>query len=259
MIDPPDGRVPLRPEAEAAARCIRRQESDDYNVISPWDRCITRGVPGGSFPAGYNNAYQIVQTPGYVVIHYEMIHMARIIPTDGRAALPATVRLWDGDPSATGKATRWSSTSPTTTARGGSRPTRRPAASRAFRRAKRCTSSSDSRGPVPTIDYQVTIDDPKVYTRPWTVQIPLNRDDDYQIYEYACHEGNHAIEHMLRGGRARDREAAVSAHAAVARHADIARWIWSVSLHSCILHRARCPKLEFGLLVRARSMKFVSG
>src|SRR5262245_44048073 len=80
VIDPPDGRVPLRRESELRRDEYSKQENDDYNFISPWDRCITRGIPGGFFPAGYNNAYQIVQTPGYVVIHYEMIHMARIIP-----------------------------------------------------------------------------------------------------------------------------------------------------------------------------------
>jgi hypothetical protein len=58
-----------------------------------------------------------------------------------------------------------------------------------------------------TIDYQVTIDDPPMYTRPWTVSIPLERNDDYQIFEYACHEGNHAVEHILRGGRAAEKSA----------------------------------------------------
>ena len=83
VIDPPDGRVPLRPEAEAARDYNSAHERDSYEFMSVWDRCITRGAPAGMFPAGYNNAYQIVQTPGYVVIHYEMIHEARIIPIDG--------------------------------------------------------------------------------------------------------------------------------------------------------------------------------
>ena len=58
-----------------------------------------------------------------------------------------------------------------------------------------------------TIDYKVTIDDPKVYTKPWTVSIPLSSDESYQIFEYACHEGNQAVEHVLRGGRVREKEA----------------------------------------------------
>src|SRR5262249_35974962 len=83
VVDPPDGRVPLRPEAEKARDYASAHQGDSYEFMSVWDRCITRGIPGGMFPAGYNNAYQIVQTPGYVTIHYEMIHEARIIPIDG--------------------------------------------------------------------------------------------------------------------------------------------------------------------------------
>jgi hypothetical protein len=65
--------------------------------MSVWDRCITRGMPAGMFPAGYNNAYQILQIPGYVVILYEMIHETRIIPLDGRPHVSADIRLWNGD------------------------------------------------------------------------------------------------------------------------------------------------------------------
>src|SRR5262252_7353373 len=97
VIDPPDGRVPLRSEAEAARDYNAEHERDSYEFMSVWDRCITRGAPAGMFPAGYNNAYQIVQTPGYVMIHYEMIHEARIIPIDGRPHVPAQVRSWNGD------------------------------------------------------------------------------------------------------------------------------------------------------------------
>ena len=74
VVDPPDGRVPVRPEAEAKRDYNAAHITDSYEYMSVWDRCITRGVPGGMFPAGYNNAYQIVQVPGYVFILYEMIH-----------------------------------------------------------------------------------------------------------------------------------------------------------------------------------------
>src|SRR5258705_4697262 len=97
VIDPPDGRVPLRPEAEAARDYNSAHERDSYEFMSVWDRCITRGVPAGMFPAGYNNAYQIVQAPGYVAILYEMIHETRVIPLDGRPHLPSDVRQWNGD------------------------------------------------------------------------------------------------------------------------------------------------------------------
>ena len=71
---------------------------DHYRHETPWVRCITRGVPGGMFPAGYNNGYQIIQMPGYVVIVYEMIHDTRIIPLDGRPHVGANIRMWNGDP-----------------------------------------------------------------------------------------------------------------------------------------------------------------
>ena len=97
VVDPPDGRVPLKPEAEAKRDYNAAHNDDSYEYMSVWDRCITRGVPGGMFPAGYNNAYQIVQTPGYVTILYEMIHEARVIPLDGRPHSPSSVRFWNGD------------------------------------------------------------------------------------------------------------------------------------------------------------------
>ena len=83
VVEPPDGRVPLTKAAEAKRDYNRAHQSDSYEYMSVWDRCITRGVPAGMFPAGYNNAYQIIQTPGYFVLVQEMIHNARIIPLDG--------------------------------------------------------------------------------------------------------------------------------------------------------------------------------
>src|SRR6516165_5390935 len=102
VMEPKDGKVPVRPEAEAKRDYNAAHNADSYEYMSVWDRCITRGVPGGMFPAGYNNAYQIVQGLGYVVILYEMIHEARVIPLDlpGRASLahlPESIRQWNGD------------------------------------------------------------------------------------------------------------------------------------------------------------------
>ena len=205
VIDPPDGRVPLKPSAEARRDYNLARNSDSYEYMSPWDRCVTRGVPAAMFPAGYNNAYQIVQIPGYVVILSEMIHNVRTIPLDGRPHVTANIKQWDGDSRGhwegdtlvvdttnyNGKG--WISTS----AAGG--------------RIKGIPQSQSlhvverfHRVDADTIAYEVTIDDPDVYTKPWKVSIPLVRDSDYHIYEYACHEGNHAVENVLRGGRALD-------------------------------------------------------
>jgi len=203
VIDPPDGRVPLRPEAEAARDYNSAHERDSYEFMSVWDRCITRGAPAGMFPAGYNNAYQIVQTPGYVVIHHEMIHDARIIPIDGRPHLPDHVRLWNGDPRG-----RWEGNTlvvDTTNYNNKGWIATQAAAGRikgipqteSLHVVERFTPIDAD-----TIDYQAMIDDPRMYTRPWTVSIPLHRDPTYKIYEYACHEGNRSVGNILRDSRA---------------------------------------------------------
>ena len=205
VIDPPDGRVPLRPEAEAARDHASAHEGDSYEFLSVWDRCITRGVPGGMFPAGYNNAYQIVQTKGYVVIFYEMIHEARIIPIDGSRHPPASVRLWNGDSRG-----RWEGNTlvvDTTNYNDKGWVATQAAAGRikgipqtaSLHVVERFTPSDAD-----TIDYEATLDDPAMFARPWTVSIPLHRDSSYRIYEYACHEGNRAVEGILRGARAQE-------------------------------------------------------
>jgi hypothetical protein len=210
VIDPPDGRVPVKPSAEAT-RDRNLTNEDSYELMSPWDRCITRG-PGRMFPAGYNNAYQILQTPGYVVILHEMIHEARIIPVDGRPHLDNSIRLWTGDPRG-----RWEGNTlvvETTNfndkgwiaTNAASARLRGVPHSEALRLVERFT-----RVDADTINYEVTIEDPNVYTRPWTVAIPLSRDDSYQMFEYACHEGNRAIENTLSMARAAERRAAEAA------------------------------------------------
>ncbi len=94
VVDPPDGRVPITPAAAAKRDYNAAHNSDSWEYMSVWDRCITRGMPAGMFPAGYNNAYQILQTPGYVVILYEMIHETRIIPLDdGRPHVSSDIPL----------------------------------------------------------------------------------------------------------------------------------------------------------------------
>jgi hypothetical protein len=205
VTDPPDGRVPLRPQAEAARDSTLAHEGDSYEFMSVWDRCITRGVPGGMFPAGYNNAYQIVQSPGHVVIHYEMIHEARIIPIDGWPHLSPSLRLWNGDSRG-----RWDGDTlvvDTTNYNNKGWIATQAAAGRikgvpqteSLHVVERFTLVDSN-----TIDYQATLDDPAMFTRAWTVSIPLHRDPTYRIYEYACHEGNRAVEGILRGARARD-------------------------------------------------------
>jgi hypothetical protein len=164
------------------------------------------------FPAGYNNAYRILQTPGYVVILHEMIHEARIIPVDGRPHLDKSIRQWTGD--ARG---RWEGNTlvvettnfndrgwiATNAASARIRGVPHKEGLRLVERFSRIAAD--------TISYEVTIEDPNVYTKPWTVSIPLNRDESYEMFEYACHEGNTAIKHILSGARAAERPDAEAA------------------------------------------------
>jgi hypothetical protein len=203
VVEPSNGLVPLKPSAEAKRDYDLAHNADSWEYMSVWDRCITRGVPAGMFPAGYNNAYEIVQTKGYVTIVYEMIHETRIIPTDGSPHLPSDVRQWNGDSRGhwegntlvvditnyNGKG--WIATSASTGRVKGI------PQSEALHVVERFTRTAPD-----TILYEVTIDDPNVYTQPWKVSIPLIKDPDYRIYEYACHEGNQAVRNILSGGRA---------------------------------------------------------
>ena len=202
IVDPPDGRLPVKPETEeqaAAQRDYRRAHpGDSWLDRSNWDRCITyHGVPPIS--TGYNNTYQILQTADYVAIRVENIHDVRIIPLDWRPQLDDGVRQWNGDSRG-----HWEGdTLVVETANFSDATVHRFPSSRHTRTVERFTRVGEDR-----IDYQFTIDDATVYTRPWTAVRPMPRLDDYVIYEYACHEGNYAMTNILTGERARERDAA---------------------------------------------------
>ena len=202
IVDPPDGRLPLRPETEerlAAERQYRRlHPADSWLDRSPWDRCITyHGVPPVS--TGYNNTYHIVQSPGYVAILVENIHDVRIIPLDGRPSLSDTIRQWNGDSRG-----HWEGdTLVVETANYRDQTRLRFPSSPQTSAVERFTRVDND-----LIDYQFTIEDPTVYTQTWTVVRPMSRMPDYRIYEYSCHEGNYALGNILSGERRREREVA---------------------------------------------------
>ena len=205
VVDPPDGRVPVLPWAESKRDYDLAHLGDSWVHETPWVRCITRGIPGGMFPAGYNNGYRIMQTPGFVVIVYEMLHESRIIPIDGRPHVGQNIRLWNGDPrghwegqTLVVETTNYNDRGSIATSAATGRIRGIPQ-SDALHVVERFT-----RVDAKTINYEVTIDDPKVYAKPWKVALPLNQDPNYQMYEYACHEGNYAIPNELSGGRAQD-------------------------------------------------------
>lgn len=205
VVDPPDGRVRIKKWAEDKRDYDLAHLEDAPKHETPWVRCITRGVPGGMLPAGYNNAYEIIQIPGYVIIAYEMIHDTRIIPLDGRPHVGPNIRLWNGDPrgrwegsTLVVETTNFNDKGVIASSAAGGRLRGIPH-SEELHVVERFTRVSES-----VINYSATITDPKVYDTPWTVALPLNRDESYVMFEYSCHEGNLALPNALRAGRVRD-------------------------------------------------------
>ena len=211
VVEPENGRVPVRPEAEAKKDYALTHLTDSWEYHTPWERCITRGVPAGIFPGGYGAGYQIIQGPGVVVIVYEMIHEARIIPLDGRPHIHPSIRQWNGDSRGRWEGntlvvdiTNYNNKSSIAT-NIASQGMRGIGQSERLHVVERFTIVDAN-----TINYEATIDDPDTYTSPWKVAMPLNRDPTYRIFEYACHEGNYGLPNTLKGARAEEKAAAES-------------------------------------------------
>jgi hypothetical protein len=213
VVDPPDGRVPVKPSAEAKRDYDLAHSADSWEYMSVWDRCITRGVPAGMFPAGYNNAYQIAQIPGYVVLLYEMIHEARIIPVDGSPHLSQTIRQWNGDSRGhwEGNTLVVETTNLTdrTSIGANGNGLRHSAEMKLIERFTRTEAD--------VIRYEVTMEDPKTYARPWKISLPLTSPSGFYLLPYECHEGNHAIFNSLSAERAEDQALADDARKGVIR------------------------------------------
>jgi len=200
IVDPVDGRLPPPTPAGAKMRAAMRrsgQAADSVQGMSLQDRCIHYGFP--DLFAGYMSVYRIVQTPEYVAIQMEKIHDTRIVPLDGRPHLSSAIPQYLGDSRG-----RWDGdTLVVETKNFTDRPgvgMNNTGASAALTITERFTRTSDR-----TIRYSVTIDDPMTWTARFTLQYDLMRDDRYGMYEYACHEGNYALQNILSGARATER------------------------------------------------------
>jgi hypothetical protein len=203
IIDPPEGRIPpLTPEAaktEAARREARskRGPADSWTDRNLAERCLTRSAP--KLPGGYNNNVQIVQTRDSIMMMQEMLHEVRVVRLDGRPHLPPNVRLWLGDSVGhwDGETLVVDTTNYNDDVRFSSFNCCGPAGEglHIVERFRRVDEN--------TIDYRYTVNDPSTYTKPWTVAVPMNRTDE-RLYEYACHEGNYAMEGILKGARAEE-------------------------------------------------------
>jgi hypothetical protein len=197
VVDPPDGRIPFTTETRRRNAQVSRDlyagVANDYEDRSLADRCLMGFNAGPPMtPGAYNNNLQIVQTPGFVVIMTEMVHSARIIPTDGRPH--GNIRQWLGDSRG-----RWEGDTLVVETINFHRETSLSGSTRDTRLVERFTRVDED-----TIKYEFTVSDPNSYTRPWSAMFPLVKTDAL-VYEYACHEGNYAMPSILKGARLQEK------------------------------------------------------
>ena len=201
IIVGPDGKIPpLTPEARARLAEIRAKakghEFDGPENLTLGARCLARPNVAPLLPTAYNSNLQIVQGRGYVAIETEEIHDVRMIPTDGRPHIPNTIRQWYGDSVGHWEGntlvidtTNFTDLSPFRGAQN-------------LHMIERLTRADED-----TILYQFTVEDPGMWTKPWSGELPIVKIQG-QLYEYACHEANYALADTLRGARVTEEQAA---------------------------------------------------
>ena len=199
IVDPPDGRIPaLTPEGQrrAAARAADRQDhpADGPENRSLAERCLMFNAGPPMLSGPYNNYVQIFQFPDHVVIVNEMIHDARIVSLDGRPAPPPAIRRWQGESRG-----RWEGNTLVVDTSNFTDKTNFRGADERLHLIERFTRVDDT-----TLLYEFTVDNPTAFTRPWSAVLPMTTTSD-RVFEYACHEGNYALEGILRGARAQER------------------------------------------------------
>jgi hypothetical protein len=211
ITSPANGRLPaFTPEGETLSAAMRSswvqgQAFEWTTDFDSWDRCITRGMPASMFPFQYNNGIEIFQSPGYVVLNLEMVHEARVIPTDGRPALASEILHWMGESRG-----HWEGNtlviettnlqpgpSVTNVGTSGSPQGNKTPVTPTAKIVERLTMTSPD-----AIEYEVTYEDPTVFVSPWTAKLDWVRDDQYGMYEYACHEGQYMIRDYINAYRA---------------------------------------------------------
>ena len=201
VVHPRDGQVPaMTPEARESVAYYREHLHDSYDTIESGDRCLSRGVFGMMMPTAYNNGTLVVQSPDHIVLHSEMIHNARVIPIDAGPHVDDKIKQWEGNPRGHWEGNTLVVESTNFKAVGNMRaPGSRAPQHEGRRMVERFTFVDPD-----TLRYELTVDDPRTYTEPWTVAFPFKRDNEYQQFEYACHEGNYAVPNSLSGERAQE-------------------------------------------------------
>jgi len=210
IIDPENGRIPAftplgKAKYEEDLKQFAMHPADGPEDRPLPDRCIQFSQVGPPMlPGNYNDNYQIVQSRGSVAILAEMGYVLRVIPIGSQPHLASNIRQWTGDPRGHWEGDTLVVESTNFTARGRNRfgvvfdgPT-----DENLRVTERFTRTGPD-----TILYRATVDDPTIYTKPWTVEVPLNKTQD-PVYEYACHEGNYGMQGILSGQRTLEQKAA---------------------------------------------------
>ena len=209
IIDPPDGKIPpltaqgQRRAQERAAYRASRGPADSWTDRGLGERCMI-GFNSGPpmMPAAYNNNMQVFQTKDTFVILNEMVHDARIIPLDGRPHSSAKIRGWAGDSRG-----RWDGDTMVIETVNFREENRFRGAGPNLKLVEKL-----SRVGTDTLLYEVTVNDPETFTKPWTLQIPMSPGDG-RLYEYACHEHNYGLTGILAGHRAEEKRATEEAAA----------------------------------------------
>jgi hypothetical protein len=201
VIDPPDGRLPAtlpqagrRGGAGGTGTFGANPVFNGPEDLSLWERCISRGVPAAMFPTVYNANVRIVQAPGAVALTYEMIHDTRVIPIVDRPHAGAAIRGYGGDSRG-----RWEGDTLVVDTTNFSEKSNYRGSRETLHLIERFTRVADG------IRYEVTVDDPSTWTRPWTAALTLASQPDGALFEYACHEGNHAMRNILSAARAAEK------------------------------------------------------
>jgi hypothetical protein len=207
VSDPQDGRIPPITEKARARRTggpsYTNNRPQSYLDMTIYDRCITRGVTAGFFPAIYGNGSQFIQTPDMVAIRYEMIHETRLIPLDNRPRNSSKMRSFMGEPRG-----HWEGNTLVVETKnfiGGKLSVQGPPYSEDLVLTERFTRISPE-----MLEYSVTVNDPQTFTAPWTATFPLTSEPGYEIFEYACHEGNYSMRNRLSAARSEEAKEAAA-------------------------------------------------
>jgi hypothetical protein len=210
VIDPPDGRLPPTVAARGRGRGAggggggtfgglgafgATQVFSGPQDLSLWERCITRGVPAAIFPTVYNANIRIVQGPGVAAITYEMIHDTRVIPIGSATHVGSAIRGYEGDSRG-----HWEGDTLVVDTTNFSSKTNYRGSGETLHLIERFKRDRDG------LQYEVTVDDPATWTKPWTAALTLDRQPDDSLFEYGCHEGNNSMRNILSASRAAERK-----------------------------------------------------